>query len=117
MDGLYYLMIAEGGTEYGHMETIARSRSPWGPYESCPRNPILTHRDTALDQFQAVGHADLVDTPDGELWAVFHGIRTTQYMLHHIGRETMLAPVYRDKDGWPVINGETRSRPICGLQA
>ena len=57
-----------------------------GAHESCPRNPILTHRDTALDQFQAVGHADLVDTPDGELWAVFHGIRTTQYMLHHIGR-------------------------------
>ena len=25
----YYLMIAEGGTEYGHKETIARSRSVW----------------------------------------------------------------------------------------
>ena len=34
--GYYYLMIAEGGTEYGHMETIARSCSPWGPFESCP---------------------------------------------------------------------------------
>ncbi len=28
IDGMYYMMIAEGGTEYGHMETIARSASP-----------------------------------------------------------------------------------------
>src|SRR5690606_27793311 len=27
-DGDYYLLISEGGTEYGHMVTIARSRSP-----------------------------------------------------------------------------------------
>lgn len=25
-------MIAEGGTEYGHRETIARSSQPYGPY-------------------------------------------------------------------------------------
>lgn len=109
--GFYYLMAAEGGTEYGHMETIARSRSPWGPYESCPHNPILTHRDTTLDCFQALGHADLTDTPDGGLWAVFHGIRTTQYMLHHLGRETMLAPVSRDEDGWPMVNGGKQITP------
>jgi xylan 1,4-beta-xylosidase len=30
-DGYYYLLIAEGGTEYGHKVTIARSRSIWGP--------------------------------------------------------------------------------------
>ena len=36
----YYLLIAEGGTEYGHMETLARSRSSWGPFEPCPHNPI-----------------------------------------------------------------------------
>ena len=89
----YYLLAAEGGTEYGHMVTIARSTSPWGPFECCPRNPILTHRDTMLHHFQAVGHADFVDTPEGLTWTVFHGIRTSQYMLHHMGRETMLAPV------------------------
>jgi xylan 1,4-beta-xylosidase len=30
INGRYYLMMAEGGTEYGHMETIARGDSPWG---------------------------------------------------------------------------------------
>jgi alpha-N-arabinofuranosidase len=27
------------------METIARSDSPWGPWEACPFNPVLTHRN------------------------------------------------------------------------
>ena len=62
---LVFLMIAEGGTEYGHMETIARSRSVWGPFESCPRNPILTHRNAHRVEFQALGHADLVGDAGG----------------------------------------------------
>ena len=44
LDGGYYLMAAEGGTEYGHMITYARSDSPWGPFyglcrESCAHKP------------------------------------------------------------------------------
>ncbi len=104
-DGWYYLLIAEGGTEYGHMQTIARSRSVWGPFESCPRNPILSHRDDICSPFQAVGHADIVEDPQGNWWMVFHAIRPTVAQLHHIGRETMLAPMVWDEDGWPVVNG------------
>ncbi|PAE14598.1 hypothetical protein CHH91_18560, partial [Virgibacillus sp. 7505] len=59
INGLYYLLIAEGGTEYGHMVTIARSESPYGPFESNPDNPILSNRSTKLP-IQATGHADLV---------------------------------------------------------
>lgn len=101
----YYLMIAEGGTEYGHMETIARSDSIWGPFESCPHNPILTHRDINPKprEFQGLGHADLVEDGNGNWWMVFHGIRPSQFMLHHMGRETMLAPVTWDEEGWPVV--------------
>ena len=36
---------------------------------------------------------------------VFHAIRPTAAQLHHIGRETMLAPMVWDEDGWPVVNG------------
>lgn len=110
-DGFYYLMIAEGGTEYGHMETIARSRSPWGPFEGCPRNPILTHRDVnpRFGEFQGLGHADLTEDGAGNWWIVFHAIRPSQFMLHHIGRETMAAPVTWDENGWPLVNG---GRPI-----
>ena len=103
--GKYYLMIAEGGTEYGHMETIARSDSIWGPFESCPRNPILTHRNLNPrgGEAQALGHADLVEDGKGSWWMVFHGIRPSQFMLHHMGRETMLAPVTWDEEGWPLV--------------
>lgn len=108
----YYLMIAEGGTEYGHMETIARSRSVWGPFESCPHNPILTHRNAHRVEFQALGHADLVETPEGKWWMVFHGIRPSVFMLHHTGRETMIAPVTWDENGWPVVYGGKEIQPI-----
>lgn len=104
-DGWYYLMIAEGGTEYGHMETIARSKNVWGPFESCPHNPILSHRDDICSPFQALGHADITTDTDGNWWMVFHAIRPTFAQLHHIGRETMLAPMKWDENGWPVING------------
>ena len=100
----YYLMIAEGGTEYGHMVTMARSRNIWGPFESCPRNPILSHRDDICSPFQAIGHADITIDDDGNWWMVFHGIRPTNAQLHHIGRETMLAPFVWDEDGWPLVN-------------
>jgi alpha-N-arabinofuranosidase len=99
----YYLMISEGGTEYGHMVTIARGRKPDGPFEGCPRNPILSHR-SLLKPVQATGHADLVQTPEGDWWAVFLGIRPNGYpMKHHLGRETFLAPVTWTEEGWPVI--------------
>jgi len=104
----YYLMIAEGGTEYGHMETVARSKRPDGPFEGCPHNPILTHR-SRLKPVHALGHADLVQAADGSWWAVFLGIRPVGYPFrHHLGRETFLAPVTWTGEGWPIIgeNGE-----------
>lgn len=99
----YYLMISEGGTEYGHMVTIARSKRPDGPFESCPYNPILSHR-SLLKPIHATGHADLVQTPEGSWWAVFLGIRPNGYPpRHHLGRETFLAPARWTDDGWPII--------------
>jgi alpha-N-arabinofuranosidase len=104
--GRYYLMISEGGTEYGHRVTIARASSPWGPFEPCSRNPILTHRDTELSQpIQGVGHADLVEDGQGSWWMVFLGFRPQGgYYWHHLGRETFLGPVRWDEQGWPLVN-------------
>lgn len=111
--GRYYLLIAEGGTEYGHMVTIARADTPWGPFQACPRNPILTHRRTENDApVQGTGHAELVEAADGSWWMVFLGFRPVLGNWHHLGRETYLAPVTWDADGWPVVNG---GRPV-GLE-
>jgi alpha-N-arabinofuranosidase len=102
-DGWYYLLLSEGGTEYGHMITMARSRSAWGPFEPCARNPLLTHR-SHLSPIQGLGHADLVDTADGEWFAVALGFRPNGYPpCYHLGRETFLSPVTWADDGFPVF--------------
>lgn len=102
-DGAYMLLMSEGGTEYGHMITMARSRSPWGPFEACARNPVFTHR-SYRSPIQAVGHADLVQTASGEWFAVFLGIRPNGYPpCYHLGRETFLTPVQWAEDGFPVF--------------
>ncbi len=105
INGSYYLMLAEGGTEYGHMETMARGATPWGPFESCPHNPILSHRSQGHSPIQSTGHGDLVQDQRGQWWMVFLGVRPVGYPhVHHLGRETFLAPVEWKEDGWPVVN-------------
>ena len=107
-DGWYYLLISEGGTEYGHKVTIARSRRIDGPYTGNPANPILTHinQNAQSNPIQGTGHADLVQAPDGSWWMVCLAFRTFGSQHHLMGRETFLAPVRWDKDAWPVVNAD-----------
>ncbi len=85
------------------METIARGNSPGGPFEGCPFNPILTQRSTS-NPIQATGHADLIEAADGSWWLVCLGIRPNGLpRVHHLGRETFLAPVSWDSSGWPHV--------------
>nr|WP_306469585.1 glycoside hydrolase family 43 protein [Oscillatoria laete-virens] len=105
----YYLIAAEGGTFGGHMVVAARSKTPDGPYEGCPHNPLLTHRADVFAPLQCTGHGDLVETPDGSWWMVFLAVRkrvTPECFApyHLLGRETCLAPVTWDAEGWPVVN-------------
>lgn len=104
-DGFYYLLMAEGGTEYGHMVTIFRSSSISGPFESCPENPILTHR-SIQSKIQCVGHADFIEDKNGNWWTFCLGIRVkgSHSYYHHLGRETFLAPVTWNSEGWPIVN-------------
>jgi len=104
--GWYYLFAAEGGTQKGHMQTIARGPSPYGPFEPAPHNPILTHRHLVLHPIQCTGHAELIEAPDGTWWALFLATRAGRLQGPDLlGRETFLAPV-RWQDGWPVIGDD-----------
>lgn len=98
----YYLMAAEGGTEYGHMVTYARSEHVWGPFSNYPHNPVLTNRDKAPEIIQGIGHGDLVRAADGSWFLLTLGFRQIHpwQPYHHLGREVFLIPVYFDKDGW-----------------
>lgn len=93
-------------------EVVFRSKDVRGSYDPFSGNPILTQRH--LDPKRpfpvtTTGHADFVETPSGEWWAVFLGCRPYKLVdawgeeYYNTGRETFLAPV-RWMDGWPVIN-------------
>ena len=107
-DGYYYLLLAEGGTEHGHHVNILRSKNLFGPYQPNPANPILSHFNMKMQnsQVQGLGHADLVQAPDSSWWMICLGYRTSGYLQHVMGRETMLAPVRWEQGGWPVVNGD-----------
>ena len=103
----YYLIIAEGGTEHYHSVMIARSKELFGFYEGNPANPVLTHRHMG---FQApiinVGHADMVELPDGSWYAVFLASRLIDGECKNLGRETFICPVVWQRD-WPLFSPET----------
>jgi alpha-N-arabinofuranosidase len=110
----YYLTAAEGGTEYGHMVTYARSKDLWGQYESYRGNPVLTNRDLGGYPIQGIGHADLVDDADGNWWIFHLGFRQISKWepFHHLGRETFLMPVDFGEDGWFSIPGGVTTETV-----
>lgn len=114
INGRYYLMAAEGGTSINHSEVILSAERPEGPYTPAPRNPILTQRnleEQRTDKITCVGHADLIDTPEGDWWAVFLGCRPYEGEHYNTGRETFLLPV-EWREGYPVILEEGLQVPL-----
>lgn len=113
-DGWYYLFCAEGGTSWEHQESVARSRSLDGPFETMPGNPLISNFTTPDFPLQKQGHGSLVETPGGEWYYASlvarpwrhdadpaHGTRG--YCT--LGRETSIQQVEWDADGWPRIMG------------
>ena len=116
-DGWYYLMISEGGCEFGHSETIARSRDIYGPYETNPDNPILCNQRQRTQgcEIQGTGHADLVQSADGRWWMVLLAFRTQNGNHHLMGRETCMVPVEWAGE-WPVVNIDGRVEPVMSVE-
>lgn len=101
-DGYYYLIIAEGGTETNHSSSVARSRAPYGPYESFAGNPIITNRGTN-EYFQTVGAADLFQDEWGRWWGTGLATRSgPAWEIYPMGREAVLFPVTWE-EGWPIL--------------
>jgi xylan 1,4-beta-xylosidase len=100
-DGNYHLLVAEGGTGWGHAVAMARSRELWGPYDLHPDRHILSSRDRPDLELQRAGHADLVDTPDGETWMAYLCGRPLPGRGRCVlGRETAVQPMKWSSDGW-----------------
>lgn len=101
-NGYYYLLTAEGGTSYEHCMTIARSTSITGPYELHPQNPFLTAKYSPENPLQKTGHGDLVETQNGEWYAVFLTGRPLSKLGRCIlGRESAIEKIEWRDDDWP----------------
>ena len=111
INGGYYLMAAEGGTEYGHMITYARAETVWGEFKGYDKNPVLTNRNKAPEIIQGIGHGDLICDKNGDWHILCLGFRQIHIWqpYHHLGREVFLTPVQFDDDGWFTagLNGTT----------
>ena len=113
-DNYYYLICAEGGTAYNHSEVVFRSKNVLGPYKSYEKNPILTQRHLSKDrpnQISTTGHADFVETQNGEWWGVYLGCRPYEIDYYNTGRETFMLPVTWE-DGWPTFDKGKEAHPF-----
>jgi xylan 1,4-beta-xylosidase len=101
--GIYYLMLAEGGTGWNHGISMARARSVTGPYELDPQGSLLTSRDDDKLELQKAGHGELVETPAGE-WYLAHlcsrPLGNGDARRCTLGRETALQKVVWSQEGW-----------------
>jgi xylan 1,4-beta-xylosidase len=99
--GHYYLMTAAGGTGWGHAVTFARSRNLPGPYELHPDTYVLTARHRPDVELQRAGHADLVETQDGQTYLVhLCGRPIPNRGRCTLGRETAIQKMVWGDDGW-----------------
>lgn len=119
-DGWYYLFAAEGGTQYEHQESVARSHTlDADSFQAMPNEPFIGNYVTPDFSLQKQGHGALVETPSGQwyyaslcgrpwrhLTEPSHGVRG----WCTLGRETSIQKVYWDKDDWPRIEGGPAGR-------
>ncbi|MGP6175870.1 family 43 glycosylhydrolase [Microbacterium sp. A196] len=103
IDGRWYLIAAEGGTEFHHAVSVARADEVTGPYVGNRANPVFTHRHLGRSsRVIGAGHADLFQAPDGSWQAVMLAMRAADGHHYPLGRETFLCAVAWE-DGWPVF--------------
>jgi xylan 1,4-beta-xylosidase len=100
-NGWYYLLTAEGGTNFNHAVTFARSRNLTGPYELHPDTYLLSARKRPDSVLQRTGHADLVETQTGETYMVYLcGRPLPNRGRCTLGRETAIQKMAWSEDGW-----------------
>lgn len=102
--GSYYLMYSVGdccSENANYSVFVARSRSPLGPFEPGPDNPML-HGNS---HFWAVGHNATVQDATGQDWIVYHArVRSSP----SDDRDLMLDRIIWT-NGWPTVEGDAPS--------
>ncbi len=105
VDNYYYLITAEGGTEYDHAVSVARAKDINGPYEASPHGLIVSTMNNPEWPLQKTGHGDLVEDRDGHWYLVFLTSRPlTSKGKCTLGRETAIEQIVWE-EGWPKLKG------------
>lgn len=100
-EGWYYLLTAEGGTNWNHAVTMARSRTLTGPYELHPDTYIMSARQRPDCELQRAGHGSLVETQNGETYLAYLVGRPLRNRGRcTLGRETAIQRMVWGEDGW-----------------
>ncbi|KAI9157923.1 Non-reducing end alpha-L-arabinofuranosidase BoGH43A [Paramyrothecium foliicola] len=111
-NGVYWLLIAEGGTHRRHKVTMAKATNVWGPYTSYENNPVLTARQGS--PVTCVGHAELVEDTKGQWWA-FMLARRELGASYPLGRETFMTPVEWAPNQFPRFDSVELSQNVSSL--
>ena len=105
-DGYYYILAPAGGVPTG-WQTVLRSRTIFGPYET----KVVLHRGNT--DINGPHQGGLVDTEGGDWWFVHFQDRGAY------GRIVHLQPVHWE-DGWPLMgkdqNGDGIGEPVQSFQ-
>ena len=106
-DGYYYLFTAEGSTEYGHAETVARSKTIDGEYEMHPNTHLICADGVLSAPLQKTGHGAMAQSSDGRWWFAFLcGRPIDQSLRCPLGRETAINELIWEND-WPYLKNKT----------
>ncbi len=101
-DGYYYLVMAEGGTSYGHAVTVARAREVNGSYETQEQPILLTARETPESPLQKCGHGSICQDANGRWWVAFLCGRPMAGTTRcNLGRETAIAELIWEEGQFP----------------
>jgi arabinan endo-1,5-alpha-L-arabinosidase len=107
--GYWYLMYSGDACcdrEAHYAVLVARSRSPFGPFDRDPDNPVVERNVT----FNAPGHNSVVRDDDGADWIVYHAYVRPDYTFR-----VMLIDRIDWDDGWPVVDDS--DGPSSGAEA
>lgn len=96
---LFYSGNACCGEDCSYAVGVARARSLTGPWEKCPRNPILASNEA----WRCPGHGAPVDDGRGAFWYLYHAYQAGPEAIY-VGRQLCLDAIVWDADGWPSIN-------------
>lgn len=89
---------------------VARSRSPVGPFEKNPANPILT--GDRSPRFCGVGHQDVLDGTSQGWLIFFHAYRGSRQERCKTSthRSMKVDRLRMSSAGWPFVNGSSKPR-------